>query len=123
MRGFLRASAGRRKRPGQADAGHSGGRWAAGGPGENVVTFGPAAPVCAVAFGPEGKTLAAGGYREVVIWDLVEARLAKRLGAGKLGGQVRSLASTADGRLLAAAWPPPGRRLRRARRPRDHRGV
>jgi WD40 repeat protein len=79
-----------------------------GGPGECVVTFGPAAPVTAIAFDPEGKTLAVGGYREVVIWDLVEARLSKRLGGGKLGGQVRGLAYASDGRLLAAAAGPPG---------------
>jgi WD40 repeat protein len=78
------------------------------GPGEWLVDFGPVASVSALAFGPEGKTLAVGGYREVLIWDLAEARLGRRLGAGKLAGQVRGLAYSADGRLLAAAAGSPG---------------
>jgi WD40 repeat protein len=78
------------------------------GPGEWLVDFGPVAPVSALAFGPDGKTLAVGGYREVLIWDLAEARLARRLGGGKLAGQVRGVAYSADGQLLAAAAGPPG---------------
>jgi len=79
-----------------------------GGPGEWLVEFGPPTPVSAVAFGPEGKTLAAGGYGEVVIWDLAEGRLARRLGAGKLAGQVRGVAWSADGQWLAVAAGAPG---------------
>jgi WD40 repeat protein len=78
------------------------------GPGEWLVDFGPVAPVSALAFGPDGKTLAVGGYREVLLWDLAEARLAKRLGGGKLAGQVRGVAWSADGQLLAAAAGSPG---------------
>jgi WD40 repeat protein len=68
---------------------------------ECVATVGPAVPVAALAFGPEGKTLAAGGYQEVVVWDLAEAKLAKRIGVGQLSDSVHALALSKDGRLLA----------------------
>jgi WD40 repeat protein len=67
---------------------------------ECVVDFGPAAPIAAVAFSPDGKTLAVGGYQEVLLWDLANAKLAKRVGVGQLGNVVRTLAFRKDGRSL-----------------------
>ncbi len=67
---------------------------------ECVVDFGPAVPVSAVAFSPDGKTLAVGGYQEVVLWDLANAKLAKRAGVGQLTDVVRALAFRKDGRFL-----------------------
>ena len=68
---------------------------------ECVVQFGPALPISAVAFGPEGKTLAVGGYREVLLWDLADAKLAKRIGMEHLAGMVHAVAFIDDGKSLA----------------------
>ncbi|MGQ9574591.1 MAG: WD40 repeat domain-containing protein [Thermoguttaceae bacterium] len=68
---------------------------------EAVVDFGPAVPAAAVAFSPDGKMLAVGGFQEVLLWDLAGAALAKRIGLGQLTDQVQALAFHKDGRLLA----------------------
>jgi len=68
-----------------------------------VVTFGPVAPVSAVAFSPDGKTLATAGYQEVLLWDLANAKLLKRIGAGQMSDSARAMAFSKDGRLLAVA--------------------
>lgn len=64
---------------------------------------GPAVPVTAVAFSPDGKTLAAAGYQEVILWNLAEAALARRIGAGKIAGTVHGLAFDKTGQVLAVA--------------------
>ena len=51
-----------------------------------LVRFGPSVPVSALAFSPDGKTLAVGAHQEVLIWDLENAELAKRLAVGQPGG-------------------------------------
>ena len=77
-------------------------------PGECVVTAGPAIPISAVAFAADSKRLFVGGYKEVLVWDLEEIKLAQRLGAGQLSGQVRALAFSKDGKNLAVAEGTPG---------------
>jgi WD40 repeat protein len=68
-----------------------------------VVSFGPPVPVSALAFSPDGKTLAAGGYQEVLLWDLAGAKLAKRIGVGQIGDFVRSVAFRPGAPWLAVA--------------------
>ena len=70
---------------------------------ECVVTFGPAVPISALAFSPDGKLLAVGGYQEVLLWDLPTAKLAKRIGGGQVGNFVHALAFGKDGRSLVVA--------------------
>jgi len=68
-----------------------------------VVVFGPTVPTSALAFSPDGKTLAVGGYQEVLLWDLANAKLAKRIGVGQIGDFVRSVAFRNNGQWLAVA--------------------
>jgi WD40 repeat protein len=58
---------------------------------------------CALAFAPDGRTLAASGYDEVQLWDVGAARLVSRLpGPHK---PIMRLAFSPDGRALAGVWP------------------
>lgn len=65
----------------------------------------PPAPVWSVAFSPDGKLLAAGGYKQIALWDLA-TQTAKPL-AGH-AGPVRCLAWSADGSRLAGGGGKPG---------------
>jgi WD40 repeat protein len=76
---------------------------------ECVVTTGPAVPVSAVAFSPDAKTVASGGYNEVLLWDVVEGKLAKRLGLGIIAGRVGAVCFLDEGKRLAAGDGTPGR--------------
>ncbi len=69
------------------------------------VTPGPAVPVNALAFSPDGKTLAVGGYQEVLLWDLSGAKLARRIAAG---GHVGALVFLKDGKTLVVGEGDPG---------------
>ena len=59
--------------------------------------------MAAVAFSPDGKLLATGGYQDVLIWDLRRARLLRRIGLGPMSNLVQDLAFHKDGVLLAVA--------------------
>ena len=45
-----------------------------------VVSVGPEVGVCSIAFAPGNKVLATAGYKEVVLWDLTDAKLLIREG-------------------------------------------
>jgi len=72
-------------------------------PGEFIVPCGTALPLSGLAFSPDGKTLIVGGYKEVLVWDLVQGELAKRIGTGQIGTMVQAVLFTQDGKGLAAA--------------------
>ena len=68
-----------------------------------VVACGTPLPLSGVAFSPDGMTLAVGGFKEVLVWDLAQGKLAKRLGAGQIASMVRAVVFSKDGKMLAAA--------------------
>ena len=64
-------------------------------------------PLAAVAFSFDGKTLAVGGLGEVVLWDLAEGKLARRIEFGQPGTMVQAVASAGYGRTLVAGQGSP----------------
>ncbi len=58
------------------------------------------APVWSLAFRPDGRTLAAGAYQRVQLWDVAGKSVARTLSGP--AGPVRCLAWSADGKQLAA---------------------
>ena len=64
-------------------------------------------PLAAVAFSFDGKTLAVGGLGEVVLWDLAEGKLARRIEFGQPGTMVQAVAFARDGRTLVAGQGSP----------------
>ncbi|HXG24350.1 MAG TPA: c-type cytochrome domain-containing protein [Chthonomonadales bacterium] len=65
-----------------------------------------APPVTALVFGPDGKTLAVGVYKEVQFWDM-ESRKRVKTWSGHADA-VHALAFTRDGKRLAAGGGTPG---------------
>jgi WD40 repeat protein len=66
-----------------------------------------AVPITALAFSPDGKTLAASGYHEVTLWDPNDGKLLGRI--PKLAQRTYGLAFSPDGTTLAVAGGTPGR--------------
>ncbi|MBY0513994.1 MAG: NB-ARC domain protein [Gemmataceae bacterium] len=59
----------------------------------------------AVAFSPDGKTLATGSYQELTLWDVAKAEPKKRVGG--FADRVVALAFSADGKFLATGGGAP----------------
>ncbi len=71
-----------------------------------AMKIGPLPPQTAIAFSPDGKHLAVGGYRAVIVWDTATGQPSGCLGS--LAGQVQSLAFRPDGAQLAVGGGVPG---------------
>ena len=65
-----------------------------------------AAPVFALAFAPDGKELAVGGYNEVTIWDAASGRLLRRIKG--LPQRIHALAFNRAGDQLLVGGGVPG---------------
>ena len=80
-------------------------------------------PVTAVAISPDGKLLASGGYHEVILWNIPDGTVARRI--GNVAERVHQLIFSADGQRIVlahlAALPSPGRHVTSKRRRRDRR--
>ncbi len=63
-------------------------------------------PVTALAFSPDGKTLAVGLYRQVQLWDTATSRLSRTWNGH--AGALHSLTFSKDGKWLAAGGGEPG---------------
>ncbi len=75
--------------------------WDAGTMRQRVVLAGHGSVVEAVAFAPDGKTLATSGYQDVHLWDLAPDGARQRHSFDVLGKGVEALAFSPDGRVLA----------------------
>jgi WD40 repeat protein len=62
--------------------------------------------ITALAFSPDGKELAAGGYHEITLWNPTDGKLIGRIKG--LGERVYGLAYSPDGKQLAVADGTPG---------------
>lgn len=67
---------------------------------------GKTVPIWSLAFSPDGKTLAAGAYQRVQLWDVAGKSVTRTLTG--LAGPVRCLTWSRDGKHLAAGSGKPG---------------
>jgi WD40 repeat protein len=66
-----------------------------------------AVPIMAMAFSPDGKELAVGGYHEITLWDPSSGKLVGRI--GNIAQRTQRLAYSPDEKILAAASGTPGK--------------
>lgn len=68
--------------------------------------YSAAIPIMALAFSPDGKELAASGFRELTVWDAASGQLLRRI--GNVAPRTYALAWSADGKRLATGGGIPG---------------
>ncbi len=66
-----------------------------------------AVPITALAFSPDGSSLATGGFHEAIVWNLADGSIRQRI--KPLQERIYDLAYSADGAWLATAAGDPGR--------------
>ena len=64
-------------------------------------------PILALAFSPNGRELAAGGYHEITVWNPTDGKLLRRI--RDVAERTHALRYNSDGSLLAAAGGTPGK--------------
>lgn len=69
-------------------------------------TYRVAVPVTAVAISPDGTLLASAGYREVILWNVADGALVRRI--SNLAERPHDIEFTADGQKLLVAAGTPG---------------
>ncbi len=70
-------------------------------------SYAAAVPVTALAFTPDGSRLIVGGYHELLVFDVADGKLLRRI--PHLGQRVTAIRWLADGRRVAVAGGEPGR--------------
>lgn len=70
-------------------------------------TYPTTVPITAMAFSPDGSSLATGGFHEVVIWNVSDGKIKQRI--RPLQERTYDIAYSADGQYLATAAGDPGR--------------
>ena len=58
-------------------------------------------PVTAIAFSPDGKTLASSGYHEILFWNVTDGKLLRRI--SNVAERIYDLDFSSDGKLIVAA--------------------
>lgn len=64
-------------------------------------------PVTAMLFSPDGKSLVSGGYHELIVWNIENGTLIRRI--PNVGQRVFALAFSPDGKALAVGCGEPGK--------------
>ena len=65
------------------------------------------APITAMAFSPDGALLVAGGYHELLVWNVADGALAKRM--KNIGQRVHAIVFLPDQKTIAVGCGEPGR--------------
>ncbi|HCD31141.1 MAG TPA: hypothetical protein DER01_01960 [Phycisphaerales bacterium] len=60
-----------------------------------------------VCFSTDGKTLYVGGYKQVLVWSLTDAKLAHTITDASLTGMITAMTVSPDGKLLAVSGSTP----------------
>ncbi len=71
------------------------------------ITYPSPVPITAMVFSPDGSQLLVGGYHEILVWNIEEGALAKRI--KNVGQRVHAIVYLADQKTIAVGCGEPGR--------------